>query len=497
MSAEALRARINRAKEPEETLAEAVARLARLPPLDYDRARQAEADKLGVRVTTLDREVEKARPVEATSDEDLFGWTVDPWPEPVDGAALLNELAWRASKHVVLPDHAADTIALWITHSWTHDSASISPVLAVESATKRSGKTTLLTYLGFVVARPLPSANVTAPVVFRSVEKWRPCLLVDEADTFLSDNDELRGVLNSGHNRTTAKVLRTVGDEHEPMVFSTWSPKVIALIGELPDTLRDRALVVVLKRKLPGEQVQPLRVDAGDSFLPLRRQLARWSADRLPDLRNFEPAIPAGLNDRAADNWRHLIAIADLAGGNWPERARKAALAISGGADDDGSVACILLADIRDVFTAVATDRLSSADLVARLVEREDRPWVEWRGGKPMTVRQLARQLDPFSIAPGTIRVGNATPKGYRLKQFEDAFSRYLGGSEPQHRHKPQESGSFEHNSSATLEPDVADENPLNLAATAACGGVADSKGVSRPAQAPTPDLEAWEGSLK
>jgi putative DNA primase/helicase len=144
---------------------------------------------------------------------------------------------------------------------------------------------------------------------------------VDEADTFIRDSDDLRGILNSGHTRELAFVIRTVGDDHEPRKFSTWGAKAIALIGGLKDTLADRSIEVALKRKLPGEHVERLRHADPEVLHTLARRCARWAADHAEKIRAARPSMPDGLHDRAQDNWEPLIAIADLAGGDWPKLA--------------------------------------------------------------------------------------------------------------------------------------------------------------------------------
>ena len=170
-------------------------------------------------------------------------------------------MAYTFTRHVVLPVGGADAAALWTLHAHAHDTAAISPILAITSPTPECGKTTLLTLLGALVPKPLAASNITAAPLFRAVEKWRPTLLIDEADTFLRDSDELRGIINSGHNRGAAFVIRSVGDDHEPRQFMTWAPKVIALIGKLPPTLASRAIHIEMRRLGPGETVEPVRAD--------------------------------------------------------------------------------------------------------------------------------------------------------------------------------------------------------------------------------------------
>jgi putative DNA primase/helicase len=202
-----------------------------------------------------------------------------------------------------------------VTFTYLIDCCGVSPILALTSPEKRCGKTTALDLLSKLSHKAMPASNISPAAVFRSIDAWSPCLLIDEADTFLSENEELRGVLNSGHTRATAFVVRNVGDDHQPRQFSTWGAKAIAKIGTLPDTLADRSIVVELRRRLPSERVQKLRhVEAG-LFDELRRKLVRFAGDNAETLRNARPTIPEALNDRAGDSWEPLLAIAEIAGG--------------------------------------------------------------------------------------------------------------------------------------------------------------------------------------
>jgi hypothetical protein len=277
--------------------------------------------------------------------------------------------------------------------------------------------------LSHLVWRPLLSANATASAIFRIVEMQQPTLLIDEADSFLPENVELRGILNSGHRRG-GSVMRTVGDDYEPRTFATYAPCTIALIGKLPATLSDRSVHIDLRRRRADEPVVPYRFDRTGHLDTLARMTARWVADNAERIRGAEPDVPGGLFNRAADNWRPLLAIADAAGGEWPERARRAAQCAR--PDDEESIRVLLLGDIRAIFAERAADRLASAELVEALVAIEGRPWAEWKNGKPITTNGLARLLAPFGIVPATIRTGDRTPKGYQRAQFDDAFVRYL-----------------------------------------------------------------------
>jgi putative DNA primase/helicase len=351
----------------------------------------------------------------------------EPWPVPVNGAALLETIAGTFTRYLALPAHASTAIALWVLHAYAFKAWFTSPFLAITSPVKRCGKTLLLIVLGAIVPRRLFASNVTPAVLFRTIEKYRPTLLIDEADTFIRENDELRGVLNSGHTRTTAVVIRAVGDDHDPRAFSTWCAKAVALIGRLPDTLADRAIEITMRRRTVGEHVERLRQDRIESeCASLRRLAARWAVDHLATLQDADPDVPTVLHDRAADCWRPLFAIADRVGGHWPAAAREAAKAISG-VDDEGEqpAAILLLDDVRTIFGPVTQD-VSSADLVKALRALDSRPWATWgKDDKGLTTHGLARLLKAFTIHPVKIRFGDDTANGYTRRMFEDAWSRY------------------------------------------------------------------------
>jgi len=452
-----------------------IERLSNLSLIDYDRERQAAADSLGIRATTLDAEVKRAR---TDNSDNAAGQSVVfpdriPWSESVDGSDLLDDLASAFKRFVILPDHADTALSLWILFTYLADVARVAPILAAVSPEKRCGKTTLLALLNRLVDRPLTTSNISSSSLFRAVEKWSPTLLIDEADTFLRENEELRGILNCGHTRDTAFIIRTVGDDHEPRRFSTWSPKAIALIGSLPDTLADRSIVIELRRKHSGERVEKLRhADLED----LTRRCIRFADDYRKVIESAQPKIPEELHDRAGDNWEPLLAIADLAGGSWPERARKAASILSGSTPDGDSTKVELLTDIRALFSERLYGRelVSSAELVELLTEDKAGRWAEYSHGKPLTQGRLARLLRPFKITSGSVRVGaDKTPKGYHVKAFDDAFARYLPPFKAQHRHNPHPDAIVADFGSATDSEALHFEKAPQPASRRHCGGVA------------------------
>jgi len=415
------------------------ATLAKMTPAAYDRARRSEAKRLGIGVTALDAEVKLRRRVDSSTANSGSGRAPvlcdpEPWPDAVDGAGVIHELKDAFDRHLTLPDGASTLLAVWTVFAHSHDAFPVSPVLAITSPEKGCGKSSLLMLLGALVRKPLPTANITASPLFRAVEQFSPTVLVDEADTFISQSDELRGILNSGWLRSQAYVVRSVpvGDDFEARIFSTWSPKVIALIGKLPDTLADRSIEIRMRRQLPEEEkrVVKLRPDRLSEFEPLRRRVFRLAGEWQAPLRSAEPELPEGFANRLADNWRPLLAIAELAGSEWATKARDAARLLSA-KRDDASLREMLLADLKRLFEDEETDRLASAAIVERLTEAEDRPWPEYSHGKPLTKRGLAKMLGKFSIAPKTIKLPDGrTAKGYSLEDFEDAFSRYVGARE-------------------------------------------------------------------
>jgi putative DNA primase/helicase len=275
-------------------------------------------------------------------------------------------------------------------------------------------------------------SNITASALFRTVEKYRPTLLIDEADSFMTANEEMRGILNSGHRKASAYVLRTTGENFDPRTFATWAPKAIALIGALPDTLEDRSISIRMERKRIGEKTEELRIDRLSEFESLRQRAARWAADIREVLKKADPDIPEAItNARARDNWRPLFAIADAVGGDWPQRAREIAIALSGKESETDSAKILLLRDLHLLF-AETGERITSEKIVAYLIEIEGRPWAEWKNSKPITKTGLARLLSAFGIRPAKWREGPETLRGYERADFEGVFDRYLENEPPQ-----------------------------------------------------------------
>jgi hypothetical protein len=482
--------------QQQESDAEVIARLARSPPLEYDRQRVAEAEKLSCRPATLDALVKAARADSESSPGQGRPITlpeVEPWDQPVAGATLLDELSDTISTYVILSKEQADAVALWCTHTYAHDNSDVSPHLNPKSAQKRSGKSRLVHVVERLVPRPLSTSGITAAALFRIIETKHPTLLLDELDALMNKDREiaeaLRGIMNSAFERASARhiVNVAVASGYEPREFSTWAPLLLAGIGNLPDTVRDRSIEIEMVRKRRDEIVRRLRRRDGGELLVLARKLARWVSDNVQKIKEKTPTIPAGLSDRAADAWEPLLAIADVAGEEWPNRARRAALALSGEHSiEDDNVSTQLLSDIRSVFTEA---QLKSETLVDRLRGLEDRPWAEFgRTGKGLTQNTLAKLLQPYlkpnKVRPITIRVdpqkirGDEKPtgKGYKLSWFIDVFERYLPDlpKETVTPSQARETEGFSPLQTVTRELDVTDEKSQKTSNPAGCDGVTD-----------------------
>jgi putative DNA primase/helicase len=458
-----------------------IQRLATLSIIDYERVRVDEAKRLGLRPAILDKLVKQARDSEEqeASGSSLFS-DVEVWDDPVNIADVLDEIAMIIERHIVCEKQTITAAALWVVFSWCIDVMQVSPIACITAPEKRCGKTQLLNLIGMLCKKPLPASNITAAALFRSIEAFEPTLLIDEADAFLGQSEELRGIINSGHTRQSAFVIRTTGDNFEPTRFSTWGAKAISGIGHLSDTLKDRSILLELRRKQPNEHRQRLRHADMSQFERVKRKLARWSEDYSEALRIARPALPEALNDRAQDNWESLLSIADLAGESWAKTARHAAMAISGIEEDSQSINEELLTDIKQAFEKMRTTRISSVDLLEQLCSDDEAPWLTWGKGRPMTPRQLSKRLSEFGIASKNVRTTHGVLKSYELADFKDAFNRYLKAT-PQTMSnssatpiQPNDSKACSQNTSATNSSHVADEKQLEPLQTKGCSGVAD-----------------------
>jgi putative DNA primase/helicase len=416
---------------------ETLQRLVALPPLEYERTREYEAEKLNCRVSVLDKLVDEKRPPTVSPSGELQGRKIDlpdvePWLEAVNGAQVLEQVAETFSQYIALPKGAAHALALWCGHAHGFTAFGCTPRLNVTSPEKSCGKTTLRDVISTLVPRPLLTENLSVAVLFRVIEKYRPALLADECDRWIRDNDELRGLLNAGHRRG-GQALRCEGENNEVRAFNVFAPAVLCGIGALPGTLHDRSIVVRLERAKPGELLARFDSRHVEFEMELRRKLARFAADNVAKLQVHDPKMPESAFNRLADNWRPLFAVAEIAGGDWPQQCAAAFSKLTSNADVDAQgIGTTLLADIGQVFENERVDKLPSATLCNSLAEIEGREWAEWgRARKPISTHQLAKLLRRFQVTPQAIRIGDETPRGYLLTDFKEAFERYLSPITP------------------------------------------------------------------
>jgi Protein of unknown function (DUF3631) len=344
-----------------------------------------------------------------------------------DGSRLLDDLRAFVSRFVAFAEpEQADAVTLWIAHSHAVDAFDCTPRLSIQSAEKRSGKTRLMDLCGLLTRNAVSTASITSASLFRLVGAGPVTLLVDEIDTVFrargTGAEDLRGLLNAGYLRggsVTRAARRGRGVEH----FSVFCPVALAGIGQLPDTVADRSIPIRMKRRADGEPVEKFRRREIEPDVNLLREcMTEWSEEHLDALAALRPDIPEELGDRAADYWEPLLAIADLAGGDWPERARHAAVRLSATPHETAmSPGVRLLEAIRIVLASKRESQIGSVELARAVNDTET-----WPGNDPINARELAARLRAYDIQPRLLRHGNEVFRGYRCEDFADALVRYL-----------------------------------------------------------------------
>jgi hypothetical protein len=329
-------------------------------------------------------------------------------------------------------EHALVAHTLWVTHTHLIECFDTSPRLAFMSAEKESGKTRALEVTALLVPEPIMSISASPAVIVRKIAQDRCTILYDEIDGVFGTmkaqeaNLDLRSVLNGGYRRG-AKVHRcaTHGKKIEIEEFEAFAAVVVAGLRDLPDTLASRAIIIRMKRRAPAEQVEPFRhrYQAGEAE-PIRDNLREWCEEHAAELMGAEPELPEGIKDRASDIWEPLVAVADVAGSDWPARARAAAVFFTKRSNDETLTRGVeLLSHIRDAFGD--DGKLHTKTLIDRLCERDESPWKDIRG-KTLDDRGLASRLRPYGIKSKDIWIGGTTKKGYDAVDFHEDWARYL-----------------------------------------------------------------------
>ncbi|WP_030180514.1 DUF3631 domain-containing protein [Streptomyces sp. NRRL S-813] len=360
----------------------------------------------------------------------------------VDGAALLDEVEAFHRRFNIFPTESAYVaVTLWDAHAHLIDAFDGTARLAFLSPEPGSGKSRALEIVETLTPRAVTTVNASANALFRLVEAdgGTPTLLFDEIDTVFGPkaggNEEVRGFLNSGYRRG-AKSLRCVGDGSNQSTewFSSFCAVAMAGLGSLPDTILTRSVIIRMRKKAPNEKAEPYRRRVHEKQgHALRDRLAEWAATVHDQVAEAWPEMPEGVSDRPADVWEPLLAVADAAGGHWPERARAACVELikAAGEGNEASLGVRLLTDLRDKVFCGA-DRMPTAAILEVLHGLDDAPWADLNDdGKPLTARGLSKLLSQYvrpdntPIRPRGIRVSSGTPKGYYAEDLTDAWARY------------------------------------------------------------------------
>jgi hypothetical protein len=347
-----------------------------------------------------------------------------PW-QPLD--AVEDFLA----DFVVYPSEAARVAhVLWIAHTHAIDKWESTPRIAFLSPEPGSGKTRALEVTELLVPRPISTVNVSSAYLFRRMvdPAGRPTVLYDEIDTVFgprakSENEDVRAFLNAGHRKGAVSGRCVVkGRNIETEDFPAYAAVALAGLDDLPDTLMSRSVLIRMRRRAPDEPVQPFRRrECEAEGMRLRTALATF-AKMIPA--DTWPELPAGITDRNADVWEALIAVADAAGGSWPERARVSAVSfVTGTALDRQTMGVRLLGDLRTVFGE--SEHLMTVTILEALNALEDSPWGDIRG-KALDARGLSRRLAKYGVQRHTVRIGSVTGKGYSRGDLADSWKRYL-----------------------------------------------------------------------
>ena len=405
-------------------LEEIAARLARMP-LDkaveqYERWQKYSGLTKGELKIEVAKFREKQAETKASPKESL-----EPWPDPVDGAELLNQLAGEFLRFLILPRHGEVILAVWNLHTYCFEQFDYSPILHVTAPTKQCAKSRVLDVLAKLSLNPKSSSNMTGATMFRTIEAWKPTLLLDEMDRSPKDKKEMiTVVLNAGFHRD-GSVDRCEGDEHKVRTFNVYCPKALAGIGDyMTDTVTDRSIRLSMQKKLKAQKVEKFRRYGPEE---LQRKCLRWTKDNLDTLAACRPAMPDILSDRQDDIWECLFAIAQIAGGEWLQKVWSAAAGQATGAASEITEDLELLEAMRRYLDETPGDRLPSSEICVWLNEQEDFPFKDLRKGGGIDQRLLSRKLKPFGITPRNLNKGeDKRPKGYLREEFQPVIERYL-----------------------------------------------------------------------
>jgi hypothetical protein len=359
------------------------------------------------------------------------------------GHEVLDDVAAFVARFSVFPsEHCAPTLALWYAHTHAIEQFYVTPRLVLDSAEPGSGKTRVLEVAQYLVRAPEMTISATPAALFRLVSMGPITILFDEVDVIFNprnggNHEDLRGLLNAGYKRS-ATIARCVGDAKNMKVerFPVYAPAALAgIAGAMPATITTRAITIHMHRRRADEPVDPFRErQVARDAQPLREQLAAWIDSTGTQLGDAQPDMPDGVTDRPAEIWEPLLAIADTAGGHWPNTARGACrhFVLDAGPSMT-SLGVRLLADLRELFTLADTGRMRTPDILTALCELDESPWGDL-DGKPLDARRVAKELDRYGVKPTPYKHDGKTVKGYQTtgpRGLADAWDRYLPARHP------------------------------------------------------------------
>jgi len=438
MSAESIREATEKAEQRKLSLDELVQELARLSPLEYEQKKKPIAKAYGInRISVLDKEVEKAR--KDTDDDTAKGRKIEytdtePWPEPVNGVAVLDEAANLIMKHMVIREVDAYACALWAVHTHIFKLFSHIPRLLIDAPDAECGKTLLMTHMvGNLVNRSQHVELMKPAPFFRLAQDFQPTFLIDEMDVFIKEDTDLLAAVNGGWE-PQGGVPRCVGDDHEVRVFSTYCPTAmagIALSRKLPNTTVSRSVVIHLERASEDEMQRHVVYDSRkhkQALLDVNRKIARWCQDNINQLSKCEPELPETMRNRLADKWRSLFVISEVAGGHWPKRIRDT---VTNRYDaKEPSRELELLIDIQEAFRS--DEQLHTATLIDRLCDPENSRWADYNfknidaDRRRINPRQMANLLKTYGIKSAQTWFNSSNKQGYSKQDFLKPWERYL-----------------------------------------------------------------------
>jgi Protein of unknown function (DUF3631) len=346
-----------------------------------------------------------------------------------DGGRMLASVYGFLGRFVAYPsEHARVAHALWIVHTHLMDRWESTPRLALLSPEPASGKTRALEITELLVPNPVSAVNVSPAYLFRKVgNEEGVTILFDEIDTVFGpkakENEEIRGLLNAGHRRGAVAGRCVVhGKQVVTEEIPAYAPVALAGLGWLPDTIMSRSVIIRMRRRSQGEKVEQFRRRIQErQGHQIRALIQQWAQEA----EIAWPELPPEIQDRDADVWEPLIAIADAVGSEWPTRARVAAVTLVAASKEvDPSLGIRLLADLRTIFSD--REQMTTKEVLQALNNLDESPWGDLKG-KPLDERSLARRLKQYGIKSKNLNLGGYDrPKGYHRDDLYDAWNRYL-----------------------------------------------------------------------